>query len=517
MLQPFHPTLFFEMKNLAPAFCALIFLLLFTGCGNDKPIDKGDRRPNVLFIFTDDQTYTSVHALGNDEISTPNLDQLVNNGTTFTHAYNMGAWHGAICMASRAMLNSGRSVWRARDLDTKWSGGDKSEARQFWGNLMGDAGYGTYMSGKWHVGINPALSFENVSHVRPGMPPDGFKHHEVQALFNRHGRQPPRDSVEAVLPPGYNRPLSEDDDSYDPTDPKFGGFWTGGKHWSEVLGDDGERFLAQATDDDRPFFMYLAFNAPHDPKQAPPEYMAKYTPGELAVPASFRPLHPNKEAIGNGEDLRDEALAPFPRTELAVRTHKAEYYALITHLDAQVGRILAALEKSGKADNTVIMFTADHGLSMGRHGLLGKQSLYDHSVRVPLVISGPNIPKGVKNSEDVYLQDVMATSLDLAGIEKPDYVEFNSLLPLIKGEEKGLEAVYGGYVNYQRSIRKDGYKLMLFPKVPQLMLFDMNADPEEMNDLSATQPERVEELFAGLLELQKGVNDTLKLRLEDYQ
>jgi arylsulfatase A-like enzyme len=264
--------------------------------------------------------------------------------------------------------------------------------------------------------------------------------------------------------------------------------------------------------------MYLAFNAPHDPKQAPPEYIAKYTPGELAVPASFQPLYPNKEKMGNNSDLRDEALAPFPRTELAVRQHKAEYYALITHLDAQIGRILDALEASGKADNTLVMFTADHGLSMGRHGLLGKQNLYDHSVRVPLVIGGLGLPKDVRNNADVYLQDVMATALDAAGIEKPDYVEFNSLLPLIKQPETGgLDAVYGAYVNWQRSIRKDGWKLLVYPQVPELKLFDLKADPEEMNNVAANEPARIAAMFSELQEMAREKGDPLVLDITDYQ
>ncbi|TXF88062.1 sulfatase-like hydrolase/transferase [Neolewinella aurantiaca] len=505
------------MRNLAPAFSALVFLALLSGCSDKNQPGNRPERPNILFIFTDDQTYTALHALGNDEIITPNLDRLVNTGTTFTHAYNMGAWNGAVCAASRAMLNSGRSVWRARELDKTWQKGDRSTVSQLWGNLMNEAGYGTYMAGKWHVSVNPALSFEHVGHVRKGMPSDGFNGRKLHQLFKRHDGHPPRDSVAAVLPPGYNRPLSETDDSYDPSDPKFGGYWEGGKHWSEVVADEGEAFLKKAATDERPFFMYLAFNAPHDPKQAPAEYLAKYTPGELTIPVNFQPVHPDKEAIGNGATLRDEALAPYPRTEFAVRTHKAEYYALITHLDTQVGRILSALEKSGKADNTVIMFTSDHGLAMGRHGLMGKQSLYEHSVRVPLIICGPGIPAGATNDQDVYLQDVMATALDLAGIEKPDYVDFNSLLPLINGEEKGLDAVYGSYIFVQRSIRKDGFKLILYPRVPRLALYDLNADPAEMNDLAAAHPERVAELFAGLQQLQREVSDTLTLHLQDYQ
>ncbi|MEM9928756.1 MAG: sulfatase-like hydrolase/transferase, partial [Bacteroidota bacterium] len=479
--------------------------------------EEQEERPNILFIFTDDQTYTSVAALGNDEIATPNLDRLVQSGTTFTHAYNMGGWNGAICLASRHMLNSGRSVWRAHEQSRRYHADAPGAREQAWGPLMAKAGYATYMSGKWHVEAPAPELFETTDHIRPGMPPDGYQHSKIQAMFKRHDMSPPEDTVVAYHPPGYNRPLNADDDSYDPTDPKYGGFWTGGKHWSEVLADDGEAFLAKAAQDDRPFFMYLAFNAPHDPKQAPAEYLEQYPPGELAVPASFQPLYPNKELIGNGRNLRDEALGPFPRTELAVRKHKQEYYALITHLDAQIGRILTGLEATGKADNTVIMFTADHGLAMGRHGLLGKQNLYDHSVRVPLMISGPDIPQGETNPADVYLQDVMATALDLAGVAKPDYVEFNSLLPLLTETSGGLPAVYGAYVDLQRSIRKDGYKLLVYPKVPEVKLFDLQNDPEEINNLAAAQPERVAALFAGLLELQQQMGDTLTLRLADYQ
>ena len=421
-------------------------------------------------------------------------------------------------MASRAMMNSGRSVWRAHEQARRYSKNEPGARQQAWGPLMASAGYATYMSGKWHVDAPAPEVFETTDHIRPGMPPDGYQSRKIQAMFKRHNMNPPEDTIVAYHPPGYNRPLSENDESYDPTDPKFGGFWEGGKHWSEVLADDGETFLAKAAKDDRPFFMYLAFNAPHDPKQAPAEYLAKYTPGELAVPASFLPMYPDKEKMGNGRNLRDEALAPYPRTKYAVRKHKQEYYALITHLDAQVGRILAALEATGKADNTVIMFTADHGLAMGRHGLLGKQNLYDHSVRVPLVLGGPGIPKGAKNNTDVYLQDVMATALDVARVEKPDYVEFNSLLPLIEQPGNGgLDAVYGAYINVRRSLRKDNWKLLVYPKVPQVKLFNLSADPEEMNNLADAEPERVEALFAALQELQEEMGDQLQLNLANYR
>ena len=499
------------MLRYLPLLCYLL-----TACGPATP--PPEDRPNILFLFTDDQTYTALGALGNAEIITPNLDRLVREGTTFTHAYNMGGWQPAVCLASRHMLNSGRSVWRAQELHDRWQRGDTTGTQELWGNRMAAAGYNTFFSGKWHVRLPAEAAFGTVEHVRPGMPNDNFPFPAMTALMERHGGAPPRDSVIALYPPGYNRPLGPEDDSYDPADPKFGGFWAGGRHWSEVLADDGEAFLAAAATDDRPFFMYLAFNAPHDPKQAPRVYLDRYDPAKVSVPASFQPLYPDKEAIGNGTTLRDEALAPFPRTELAVRTHRAEYYALVTHLDAQIGRILEQLEATGQAENTVIIFTSDHGLAVGRHGLLGKQNLYDHSVRVPLVLAGPNIPRGRRIDRDVYLQDVMPTALDLARAQVPATVEFESLLPLVQDPTAGgLDAVYGAYVDLQRSVRKDGYKLLVYPQIPQAKLFHVAEDPEELRDLAAAEPARVAELFGELQGLQARFGDTLRLELSDYQ
>ncbi|MEM7380965.1 MAG: sulfatase/phosphatase domain-containing protein, partial [Bacteroidota bacterium] len=250
-------------------------------------------------------------------------------------------------------------------------------------------------------------------------------------------------------------------------------------------------------------------------RQAPSEYLEMYNTEALSLPESWLAEYPFKEGIGNGPDLRDEALAPFPRTEYAIKTHIKEYYAIITHLDHQIGEILRGLEESGKKDNTYIIFTADHGLAMGRHGLLGKQSLFDHSIRAPFLISGPGIPEGKKIDEDIYLQDAMATSLDLAGIERPDYLYFHSLMGLINGEQQGssYDGIYGGYVDFQRMIRKDGFKLVVYPKINKVLLFDLKTDPQEMHDLSEQQEykEKIETLFKELQQMQKELNDPLDL------
>ena len=318
------------------------------------------------------------------------------------------------------------------------------------------------------------------------------------------------------MPVGYNRPLNEDDTTWTPWDKKFGGYWEGGKHWSEVLGDDAIEFVNAAKGKDKPFFMYLAFNAPHDPRQSPKEFVDMYPLEKIAVPESFIPEYPYKNSIGCGPGLRDEALAPFPRTEYAVKVNRQEYYALITHLDQQIGRILKALKESGEMDNTYIFYTADHGLAVGNHGLIGKQNMYDHSIRVPLFVIGPDIPKNLKIDVDVYLQDIMASTLDIAGLQKPEYIEFNSLMPFIKNNQlqSNYPAIYGCYQKeLQRMVRADGFKLIVYPHAKVMRLYDLKNDPSEMNDLAgkAEYQERKNKLFKQLIGLQIQMDDPLDL------
>ncbi len=460
----------------------VLLTLLLASCVSES------EKPNIVFIFADDMCYDAVAAHGlNSEVITPNLDRLAANSLTFTHAYNMGAWNGAVCVASRAMINTGRFVWNAYPYDKTPKMTALNEEGKLWAPLMKSAGYDTYLTGKWHVKVDPEKVFDYVAHPRAGMPKQ----------------------TEA----GYNRPLSENDTTWKPWKTEFGGFWQGSKHWSEIVGDDALGFIAQAKEKENPFFMYLAFNAPHDPRQSPKEFVDMYPLENISVPESFLEEYPYNEEMGCPRTLRDERLAPFPRTEYAVRVNRQEYYAIITHMDQQIGRILDALEASGKADNTYIFFTADHGLSVGCHGLIGKQNMYDHSIRPPLMMAGPDVPKGKKTDVAVYLQDIMATSLDLAGVEKPDYVEFSSLMPFVKGkqQESNYLAVYGSYKNQQRMIRTEDYKLIIYPTAKVVRLYDMKNDPKELNDLAqeASYQEVVKTMKEDFKVLQKQYNDSL--------
>lgn len=443
-------------------------------------------KPNLLFIFADDMTYEAIGALGNSEIKTPHLDTLFESGTTFTHAYNPGGWNGAICVASRTMLMSGRQLWYAHKEEPKMQKELVAE-KGTWPQMLSTAGYETYMTGKWHVKIKPDTIFDHVGDVRPGMP---------------------KDRVNA-----YNRPLAGGEKKWDPTDREEGGFWEGGKHWSEVEADTAIGYLDHAKGHDKPFFVYLAFNAPHDPRQAPQEYLDMYSADQMKVPEDFLPLYPHRNVMQAGRDLRDEALAPFPRTYDAVKKHRQEYYAIITHLDAQIGRVLKKLDENGQRDNTYIVFTADHGLSVGHHGLIGKQNMYDHSIRVPFVISGPNLEAGRKINAPIYLQDVVPTSLEAAGRDVPEHVQFESLIPLIKEESEGRDGIYVGYRLSQRQITKDGYKLILYPRGQVARLFNLKDDPFEKNDLIEHGEDlaKARELFTDLKKKAKAIGDELLL------
>jgi choline-sulfatase len=456
-------------------------------------------RANIIFIYTDDQSFNTIAAMGNPIIQTPNLDKLVHEGVSFSNAYNQGGWHGAICVASRSMINSGRFLWNAKkrvedDLRPETKGGLKQAERdaaesELWARTLKNGGYTTYFTGKWHVKIPVNELFDNVDLVRGGMPP--------------------------TVPSSYNRPVEGEDDVWSPFDTKFKGHWgDDGKHWAESLADSAIGYIEQAAKKPEPFFMYLAFNSPHDPRQAPKEYVDKYPLEKISVPPSFLPENPYKDVMGCNANLRDEKLAPFPRTEYAVKVHRREYYAIISHLDAQIGRILEALEKSGKKENTYIFLGGDNGLAIGAHGLFGKQNLYDHSVKIPLLVSGPGLPKDKRIDEPVYLQDIVPTSLNVAGIEVPKHVQFKSLLPLIKGEEKQhYKAIYGAYMLKQRAVRKDGFKLIVYPEKNVRLLFDLNNDPDELHNL-ADKPEyaaKIQDLIAELKQLQQETGDPLVL------
>jgi arylsulfatase A-like enzyme len=447
-------------------------------------------RPNFLFIIADDLMYRTIHSLNNPEVHTPSMDRLAASGTAFTHCFHQGSWSGAVCVPSRTMLNSGLTAFHAE------AGIDEVPT---WGQTLGASGYDTYICGKWH--LDPTVlqrSFKEMGPVAPGMlvstPEDGD---------------------------AYNRPRPGDD--WQPWDESLKGHWLHTGLWknetpdriqhADALYSDSfiDHLLNKAAKRDSPFFMYLGFNSPHDPRQAPKEYLDLYPQDKIELPPNYLSEHP----FDQGDyKVRDELLAPFPRTPEAVQLHRREYYALITYMDAQIGRILDALEKSGKAANTYVILTADHGLAVGEHGLMGKQNVYDCSVRMPLIISGPGVERGRRVDGFVYQHCLYATTCDLANIPVPETVQFPSLAPLLRGKgEAPYTNVFSYYKDFQRMVRTSTHKLIVYPKIKRTQLFDIAKDPWEMHDLSQDpgSAEIRKELFQQLLQLQRELGDPLKL------
>ena len=406
------------------------------------------KHPNILFLFSDDQRFDTIHAFGNSRIVTPNMDSLVHKGTTFENAYIMGSMSGAVCMPSRAMLMTGRTLFRlSRD------GGEIPRGHVTLPEVLRDAGYRTFGTGKWHNGRRAyTRCFSDGAKIFFG----GMSDH-------------------------YKVPISD----FDPEGkyPKSKQYINEGKHSSELFSDAAIEFL-RGYKDDAPFFAYVSYTAPHDPRHMPREYMDMYDSRAIGLPRNFLPEHP----FDNGEMLiRDEKLAAWPRTPEEARGHIAAYYAMITHLDAQIGRVLDALKETGHADDTIIVFSGDNGLAVGCHGLMGKQNLYEHSVRVPLIMCGPGIPENQRHEAFCYLLDVYPTLCDLVGVNVPGSVEGISIAPVLRGApDKARDALLFAYKNFQRGLRIGGWKLILYnvSGTKTTQLFHIWNDPWEMNNLA---------------------------------
>jgi arylsulfatase A-like enzyme len=282
---------------------------------------------------------------------------------------------------------------------------------------------------------------------------------------------------------------------------------------STVFADAAIAFLTSYAAGDRasPFFAYIAFTAPHDPRTPPEPYGAMYSPEDLPLPGDFMPLHPFNNGWMSG---RDEQLAPWPRTPEVIRSQLAEYYGLISHLDQQIGRIIRCLKDVKLMENTLIVFASDNGLSLGSHGLLGKQNLYEHSTRVPLLFCGPGVPMGQKREALVYLHDVCPTLLEMAGVPPPPGVDGRSLGGLIAdGAASVRSSLYTSYDHYQRAVRDDHWKLIRYPRLHYTQLFDLARDPLELLNVADRPDQRqtVERMMGLLLRWQAASGDTLSL------
>jgi len=433
-------------------FCAAML------CLGTSTLSRGtapkENKPNILFILTDDQGYHDVSYYGTRDIRTPNIDMIASSGMRFDNFYA----NSTVCSPTRAAILTGRYQDRVGV-----PGVIRTHAENNWGFLdpkatllpseLNRAGYATAIIGKWHLGLeSPNTPTERGFDYFHGwlgdMMDDYWKHrrHEINYM---------RLNEKIIDPIGHATDLFTD--------------------WSIEYINDQVR-------DDRPFFLYLAYNAPHFPVQPPQDWLHKVTNREKGIDST-----------------------------------RAKLVAFIEHMDDGIGKVIRALKDSGQYDNTIIVFTSDNGghiPSMADNGPLrdGKQSMYEGGLKVPTCISWPQkIKPGSVSKNNWMTMDIYPTLLEIAGTRPKDAIEGQSFYKEFSGSNPMVDADrsfyyirreggtrYGGQPIF--ALRKGDWKLLQNSPYETYELYNLSTDPLEQKNLIAQEPEKYKELNAILME-----------------
>lgn len=420
-------------------------------------------RPNILFIFVDDQSPLTLSAYGNKICKTPNLDRLAREGMVLDGAHHMGSWVGAVCLPSRTMVQTSVNVWRTMDI------------------------------AKRYPRMKPETYVHQPQKLLAALKSNDPDYYSMPAMFDRAGYDTFRTCKIGNTYEGANRLYHgrADATKYGPTD-ETGSWW----HGEQVMNYLQER---DSSNNEDPFLIFYGFTHPHDPRNGTPDLLDKYgavntniptTPNADAPPLqeNYLPAHP----FHHGHPaLRDEVAVQgvmLKRDEATVRNELGREYACIENIDQQVGRVLEKLEAIGELDNTYIFYSSDHGIAVGRHGLMGKQNLYEHTWRVPMLVRGPGIEAGSRALGNTYLMDLLPTFCDLAGIEKAGTMDGVSFKPVLTGEKDTIrDTLYGVYSGGtkpgMRSVKKGDWKLIKYDVldgyIRETQLFNLKDNPEE--------------------------------------
>jgi len=465
-----------------------------------------ENRPNILFIIADDQSPFDLKVYNPaSELDTPVLDQLAAEGMVLDGAHHMGSFSGAVCSPSRHMVMSGRTLWHLPKNKKKKGGGK-------------------------------ALCPENIVEQT------------MAAVFNRAGYDTMRTCKKGNSYSAANDQFTVVHDST-----KRGGTGETGSAWHarQVLEYLDAR---QAAKDSDPFLIYYGFSHPHDTRDGTPELLKKYgatnhkdkaalpvlSPERPApaLPSNWLPAHPFHHGHPG---LRDEERVSgvwLNRDEATVRNEVGREFACSENIDIQIGQVLKKLEDMGELDNTYIFYTSDHGIAIGRHGLMGKQNLYEHTWRVPYLVKGPGIKPGTRAKGNIYVLDTLRTMCDLAGIGIPEATEGISFKPVLEGQrEQVRDVLYGAYCGGtkpgMRCVKKGDWKLIKYDvldgKVRETQLFNLAENPDEFimehKGLASAKPKanqvnlasdpgyaaKLKEMEALLLSEQRRLDDPYRL------
>ena len=406
-------------------------------------------RPNFLFILVDDQAPFDFKTYNpKSTLHAPNIDRLASEGVVFDAAHQMGSFSGAVCSPSRHMIMSGRTLW----------------------------------------------------HVRSAKLPKDLPAHTMGAVFNAAGYDTMRTCKTGNTYPDANRQFKVVRDAV-----KRGFRDEDGSPWHarQVL----DYLKQRETEKDRaPFLIFFGFSHPHDVRDGKPELLARYGavnhrdskslppahPKQPLLPINYLPAHPFDNTHMN---VRDEVAVSGVwkhRDERTIRNEVGRQFACSENIDIQIGRVLKKLEAMGELDNTYIIYTSDHGIAIGRHGLQGKQNLYEHTFRVPFIVKGPGVKRGLRVTGNIYLLDVLATLCDLAGIERPETCEGMSFRPVLEGNRETVrDVLYGAYCGGAkpgiRCVKKGDWKLIRYERSGKqgvdfsvTQLFNLAENPDEL-------------------------------------
>jgi len=467
---------------------SIITLLALVGCMlQEEPVQK---TPNVLFILADDMRHTTIHALGNEQIITPALDKLVKEGLTFSNCYIQGGSSAAICMPSRAMLLTGRNWFSIPE-----QGARIPKEQTLMGEHLQNNNYNCFGTGKWHNGKE---SFNRCFNHGDAIFFGGMADHWNTPLFHYDSTGIYKDSRKEIKHPGRGKV----------TTIKRGEYCLSGVHSSEVFADAVIDFISDYSSE-KSFFAYTSFTAPHDPRVSPQKYLDMYDTSKIKLPPNF--MEEYRFDYG-GTQIRGEKLVAYPRQEGEIKEHLRDYYAIITHMDEQIGRIIDALKESGRYDNTLIIFSSDNGIALGSHAMMAKQDQYEHGIHIPLIFVGPGFAKNASHEAKVQLTDFFPTLCDFLKIDIPQSVQGKSFNNAFADPSfSGHQVLYSGYKSFQRAIVKDNYKLIKYMVngVETTELYDIVKDPYEVDDISAHNSELVASLTQKLFEKKTEAKDTL--------
>ncbi|HSI32058.1 MAG: sulfatase-like hydrolase/transferase [Phycisphaerae bacterium] len=467
---------------------ALCLAVLLLSPGTTRAAPDRAAKPNVLVIMSDEHNAGVIGCAGDAVARTPNLDALAARGVLFGAHY----CSSPICTPSRQTFTTGRYVSR----HNVW--GNTVGVPETWPTLpkmMTAAGYDAYLIGKMHYKGGRSYGFDVLDRGGKG-DPERATPAEAEPQPRLRKRLPPdefRDNGDALG--AEFSPLGESHD--------MGSFVDVGRRDSAI------KFLRERKPGDKPFFLAVGFIAPHYPLVASPEDLAHYR-GKVPmpeVPAGYvESLPRNYRALRNDRKL--ERVPPA-----VVRFAREAYYARVEWMDRQIGQVLDALKASGLADDTVVVYTSDHGENMGEHGLWWKNCMYDSAARVPLIVSWPARWRGGQRRGGACGSvDLVQTIAALGGARVPPDWDGSSMIPWLDDgshawKDQAVCEYYAGYINSGIAmIRQGRWKYVYHTRAdgrhgPELELFDVGGDPKELRNVAAdpAQADRLRQMHADLV------------------